>query len=143
MTTRERQVLGQARKLGLLRPRDLDPLGIPRETLSRMVAKGILVRVGRGLYTLPDFPLTEHHSFAEVAKQVPQGVICLLSALRYHGLTTQALCEVWLGIPSKARKPSAESIRLRVVRFSQPGLNEGVDTKQIRSPGTTSVTIHA
>jgi predicted transcriptional regulator of viral defense system len=133
MTDRERKVLDQVRRLGLLRPKDLAPCGIPRVTLSRMVEKGILIRTGRGLYALPDADITEHHSLAAVAKRFPEGVVCLLSALRFHDLTTQSPFEVWFAIGLKARKPALGSPQLRIVRFASTALCEGVEIHRIEN----------
>src|SRR5207302_4567454 len=74
---------------------------------------------------------TEHHSLAEVCKRVPHGVICLLSALRFHGLTTQSPFEVWLAIDRKARFPRVEHPTLRIVRFSSQALSEGVEEHDV------------
>lgn len=120
-----------AARQGLIRPRDLDAHGIPRVVLSRMYAQGALTRLGRGLYALPDMPSGEHQSVIEVAKRLPGGVICLLSALRLHDLTTQAPFEVWVALEEKARKPALDYPPLRVVRFSGPAFSEGVETRRI------------
>jgi predicted transcriptional regulator of viral defense system len=80
---------------GIVRPRDLEALGIPREYLLRLHRQGKLSRSGRGIYTLPDAAVTERHSHAEVAKRVPEPVLCLLSALASHELTTQSAASVW------------------------------------------------
>ena len=125
--TQAGRVLQLARKLGVLRPRDLAQHGIAREYLTRLTHAGLLERIGRGLYVLPDAELTEHHSLAEAAKRVPAGIVCLLSALRFHDLTTQAPFEVWLALPPTARRPHPSSPPLRVVRFSGPALTEGVE----------------
>jgi predicted transcriptional regulator of viral defense system len=121
------RTLQLARELGVLRPRDLAQHGIAREYLTRLTQAGLLERTGRGLYVLPDAELTEHHSLAEAAKRVPAGVVCLLSALRFHDLTTQAPFEVWLALPPAARRPHADWPPLRVVRFSSLSLTEGVE----------------
>jgi predicted transcriptional regulator of viral defense system len=114
-----------ARKRGLLRPRDLDAHEIPREYLTRLVQRGQLERVARGLYRLPDGEFSEHHTLAQVAKRVPNAVICLLSALRFHNLTTQAPGQVWIALDPKARRPTAPDLPMRVVRFSGPALEQG------------------
>ena len=72
---------------------------MPPDYLDRLHRRGLIDRVARGLYAWPDAEVTEHHSLAEAAKQVPKGVVCLLSALRFHGLTTQAPREIWLALP--------------------------------------------
>ena len=121
------RVLQLARELGVIRSRDLARYGIAREYLTRLTRAGLLERAGRGLYILPDAELTEHHSLAEAAKRVPAGIVCLLSALRFHDLTTQAPFEVWLALPPTARRPRASTPPLHVVRFSGWALTEGVE----------------
>lgn len=121
------RVLQLARELGVLRARDLARHGIAREYLTRLTRAGLLERTERGLYVLPDAELTEYHSLAETAKRVPAGIVCLLSALRFHDLTTQAPFEVWLALPPTARSPRPRSLPLRVVHFSGPALTEGVE----------------
>src|ERR1700730_7576025 len=83
-------LLKLAQQKHVLRARDLDEIGIPRNYLLRLIQRGTLERVGRGLYAVPNAEITEHQSLLETALRVPNGVICLLSALRFHGLTTQA-----------------------------------------------------
>jgi predicted transcriptional regulator of viral defense system len=125
------EIIALARTRGLLRPLDLDARGLPRVSLTRLVRQGRLARVGRGLYALPDRPVSEHSALAEVARRHPRAVVCLLSALRFHELTTQAPFEVWLAIPNKARPPQLGYPPLRIVRFSEPGLTEGVEEHEI------------
>jgi predicted transcriptional regulator of viral defense system len=97
------------------------------------VAEGSLVRVARGLYGLPGHDLGEHESLLQVAKLVPDGVVCLLSALRFHGLTTQNPSEIWLGIDRKARKPTPEWPLLHIVWWSGKAMSAGVvETKVAR-----------
>ncbi len=134
---RKDRILELVGKAGVLRPRDLDPHGIPRTYLSRLCAAGKLQRIGRGLYVLPDSSATEHHSLAEVCKRVPNGVICLLSALRFHELTTQAPFEVWLAIGEKAWRPRIDYPPLRIVHFSKATLDAGIEEHKIEG-----VTVH-
>ena len=115
------------RRKGIVRPRDLEALGIPREYLLRLHRQGKLSRTGRGIYTLPDAAVTERHSYAEVAKRVPEAVLCLLSALAFHELTTQSPASVWIALGKGARKPAILSPSLRVVRLTEPSLSEGVE----------------
>ncbi len=128
---RNEQVLKIAEQLGVLRPRDLDRYGIPRVYLQRLYDHRQLSRVGRGLYTLPDARVTEHHTFAEACKRVPHGTLCLLSALRYHNLTTQAPFEVWMSVERKARLPKVDYPVIRFVRFSSNAQTEGIEEQQI------------
>ncbi|MFM8764914.1 MAG: transcriptional regulator, partial [Spartobacteria bacterium] len=99
--------------------------GIWRAKIRGFVEQGVLIRVGRGLYTRPGVEAGENHSLAEVGKRVPKGTVCLLSALRFHGLTTQQPHEVWLALDGKARSPKTESMAFRIVRFSGSSLWEG------------------
>ncbi len=109
----------------ILRTRDLEAHGIWRANLRDYVEQGVLTRVGRGLYTLVGVEAGENHSLAEVGKRVPQGTVCLLSALRFHELTTQQPHETWLALDGKARSPKTDSLALRIVRFTGSALSEG------------------
>ena len=129
-TTTTERVLAAVRKAGVLRSRDLEAHGIPRQYLRVLCDRGLIRRVGRGLYAL-EGGATENRSLAEACKRVPKGVICLLSALRFHGLTTQAPFVVWMAIDPKAWKPSVDQPPLRIVRFSGKALTEGVEKKLI------------
>ena len=93
--------------------------------------RGLLERVSRGIYAAKESKVTENHSLAEAAKRVPHGVLCLLSALRFHQMTTQLPHEVWLAIGFKARRPKPDGLALRVVRFSGKALTSGVDEHSI------------
>ena len=121
------RVMALARRSGVLRPRDLDVEGIPRVYLRRLHAAGVLDNPSRGLYLLADSLPSEHLSLAEACKRVPHGVVCLLSALQFHGFTTQAPFEVWLAIGESARQPKVDHPPLRIVRFSAATLAFGVD----------------
>lgn len=113
--------------LGIVRPRDLVAHGIRREYVQRLSRQGHLVRVGRGLYALPDASASTHRSFAEVSKSIPKAVICLLSALRFHGLTTQLPSEVWIALDQKARRPTRTTFPIRIAHFSGASLREGIE----------------
>jgi predicted transcriptional regulator of viral defense system len=125
------RLLDLARQRGVLRPRDLAPLGIPRQTLARLYRRGVFDRVGRGLYVLADADVTEHHTLAETARRVPHGVVCLLSALRFHDLTTQDPFEVWLAIENKARRPAPGRVPLHIVYVSGDAFTQGVESHEV------------
>ena len=126
MTQTER-ILELARSKGILRTRDVDNVGASRALLAALTAQGRLLKLGRGLHVLPDRSASEYDSFAEVAARSPSGVLCLLSALRFHDLTTQQSSDVWLAIPHKARAPRFDYPPLRVVRMSGLAMTEGVE----------------
>jgi predicted transcriptional regulator of viral defense system len=116
---------------GTLRPRDLARNGIPPDYLDRLYRLGRVDRIARGLYAWPDADVSEHHSLAQAARLVPAGVVCLLSALRFHGLTTQSPVEVWLTLPIKAWAPKVEYPRLRIIRAGGPALTAMVEGHRV------------
>jgi len=132
-TTREDQALEIVREMGIVRPLDFEARGVPRGVLYRLVRKGLVVRQSRGIYVASQHPYSAQHTLAQVAKRVPAGVFCLLTALRFHELTTQNPAEVWLALPEKARKTRLDYPRLRVARFSGAALTEGIETHQIEN----------
>lgn len=116
---------------GPLRSRDLTQLGLSRSRLARLVAAGELKRVARGLYALPAYQLSENSALVTVARRTPDVLFCLLTALRLHELTTQAPFEVWIALSNKGRAPRLDDPPLRVVRFSEETLTQGVETRNI------------
>ena len=125
------QIMRYIGQHGMVRPRDIEAIGLPREYLIRLHRQGKLNRSGRGMYTLPDASVTERHSYAEVAKRVPEAVICLLSALAFHEITTQSPASVWVALRQGARRPVLTSPSLRIVRLSGPSLTEGIENHQV------------
>jgi predicted transcriptional regulator of viral defense system len=130
-TTSTDRALRLLQRTGIARTRDLERAGLSRTQLRRLVARGLVARIGRGLYSRPGAVLTERHHLAEAARGVPRGVVCLLSALRFHGLTTQNPFEVWMAIDRKAWRPRIERPPLRLVYLSGPALREGVEEHDI------------
>ena len=126
MESKSKRILNLAAKRQIIRPKDASVLGVPRNYLSRFVEKGLLRKVGRGLYASTSSPATEHLSLIEAAYRVPNGVICLLSALQFHKFTTQAPHQVWMTIDVKAWTPKTASPRIRFVRMSGTALRFGV-----------------
>lgn len=113
------------------RPRDLERIGISFHHLQRLVSDGIVVKAGRGLYRLAATEPDEFETMAMIASAVPGGIVCLLSALRLHGIGTQAPHAVWLALDRKARKPARLPARARLVRFSGAMLTYGVQIRTI------------
>nr|WP_197441455.1 type IV toxin-antitoxin system AbiEi family antitoxin domain-containing protein [Thalassoglobus neptunius] len=128
---KRQQILGMLRESGVLRPRDVEEAGISASYLNRMYAEGLIDRPSRGLYCLLDSEPGEHRSLAEAAKLIPHGVICLLSALHFHELTTEFPFEVWIALDNHARQPAVDSPPIRVARFSGPALTFGIEEHQI------------
>ena len=131
MATRRQQVIDLVRQRGVLRPRDLAEHGVDGRYLSILLQEGMVRRTGRGLYVLAGHAASENHSLAAAARRLPNGIACLLSALRYHQLTTQAPFEVWIAISDKTWQPRAGHPPLRIVRFSGRALEYGVEEHEI------------
>ena len=129
----QEKVLKLTRKLGVLRPRDLKASGVPRNYLKQLVERGELLKTGRGLYVRADAPMTENHSLAEAAKQSPKGVICLISALRFHGLTTENPAEVSMAMTRRTPPPKSGSPAFRVTWFSGKMMTEGIKRHTIQN----------
>jgi predicted transcriptional regulator of viral defense system len=120
------KILALAQAKGVLRPSDLIALDLPRVYLARLVARGLLVKTGRGLYVSSDAEFTEHHTLAEASRRVPGGVICLLSALAFHQMTSQLPYQVWMAVDKHGSRPKVDQPRLRVVLMSGDSLRSGV-----------------
>ncbi|WP_343818109.1 type IV toxin-antitoxin system AbiEi family antitoxin domain-containing protein [Dyella marensis] len=130
------------RRRGAVRSRELVEAGVARAQVSRLVAAGDLVRLSRGVYTLPGMPQAEgDEGVLVVAQRIPGARLCLLTALRLHELTTQAPFEIWIAIGNKDRAPRLDWPSLRVVRFSGETLAVGLEIRKIggRSVRVTSV----
>lgn len=139
MQSQQQQILDLARTNGLIRSRDLIARALPRVALTRMVRQGLLKRVGRGLYATPERSMSEHGTLAEVARKNPDAIVCLISALRFHDLTTQSPFEVWIAIPNKANAPRMDYPPLRITRFSGAALTEGIE-EHVIDGGTVRIT---
>lgn len=129
--TQTEQILDLVRRKGLVRGVELDRLGIHRMSLKRLVDRGLLVQRAHGVYEAAEPRMSEHRSIIEVMTRVPKATLCLLTALRLHGLTTQNPFEVWIMIDRKARKPSIDVPAVRVIRASGPCLTKGVQTLRV------------
>ena len=129
--TQQELALSMAREAGVLRARDAREAGVSSTALTRLVRAGELVRVGRGLYELPDAEVSEHHTLAEVAARAPDTVVCLLSALAFHDLTTELPFDVWLAHRRGTRPPTIRSHQVRLFQFSEASFEHGVEVHDI------------
>lgn len=123
---RERAV-AHLQAAGMSRLSELIANGVTAAAVSRLEREGVLMRLARGLYQLADASLDVHHTLAEVSKLVPKGVICLTSALAFHGLTDQIPPKVWIAIGPKEWRPRLPYPPVRFARFSGPRLQGGVE----------------
>lgn len=128
---RKQNIIKLAGQMGLIRPRDVEAIGIHREYLLRLYRNGDLVRLGRGLYALPGAQTSESLSLAEVSKRAPNVVICLISALGFHHLTTQIASSVWIAIENKGWKPKFQYPPLEIVRVSGNAFTFGVEEHEV------------
>lgn len=128
-STSQRQIAhALLRARGIARLVELRDAGVTAATMSRMERDGEVLRLARGLYQLSDAPLDANHSLAEAAKRAPKGVVCLVSALAFHGLTDQLPKQVWLAIGRKDWAPKPDGTPIRIVRFTESLLNDSVET---------------
>lgn len=131
MTDGKASALLRVAKQGILRARDLESTKIPRAYLRRLVERGLLEQVDRGLYRLPGASITELTSIANVAKRVPHAIVCLLSALQIHGLTTEVPHAVWIMIDRHARAPKLTYPKLEIVRGSGRARTHGIERRTV------------
>ena len=129
--TQRIQALALLKRQGMIRLTEFGEAGITATTVSRMEQAGEVVRLARGLYQLPDAALDPQQSLAEAARLVPKGVICLGSALAFHGLTDQMPPKVWIAIGRKDWRPRVNYPPIRIARFSDELLQRGVEHKKI------------
>ena len=124
------KIIFLANQKGLIRSSDLDELEIPRIYLTRLTASGELQKVGRGLYKLPNSMLSENESLAMVATKIPKAVICLLSALQFHELTTQLPRQIWIALPRGSGSPKTSYPPIKLIQYSGKSYTEGIEVHQ-------------
>lgn len=127
------KILEYATQKGAISPKDIEKMGISRQVLYWLYREGNLVRISRGTYSLRDIEPTEYHTYVTVAVAFPSSVICLLSALQFHELTTQMPRKVWIALNRQVDRRSRKSSRLPVsiVRFSDKAFSQGIETHQM------------
>lgn len=121
-------ILELARHQRVLRAADVREHGWSPQLLLSLHQAGKLQRVARGLYSLPDAEITEHQTLIEVCQRVPKAVLCLLSALQFHGIGTQMPHEVWVALPQATHAPVLDYPRLRIARLRGEAYSEGIQT---------------
>mgnify|MGYP004703293755 CR=1 FL=1 len=142
--SRQQQILELARIKGIIRAEDVEAVGISRNYLYRMLKEDLLKKSAVGLYALSEAPVTENSDLVEISKRMPQAVVCLISALSYHEITTQIPHEIWLAIPRGSWRPDVEYPPLNLTYVSEPAYSFGVQehvingvTVKIYSPAKT------
>ncbi len=122
---RKTQILEIVKEKGVIKAGDIEAEGISRSYLYILHNSGLLQKITRGLYALPDTHVTEHITLIEIAKRVPNAVVCLISALSFYDLTTQLPHEIWITIPRGSWRP----------KFDYPSLNLTYASKETYSYG--------
>jgi len=139
------EIIAMAERRKVIRATDLEEIGASRTLLPYLAEKGALRRITRGAYAPSDY-VPEHETFLEIAAAVPRGVVCLLSALQFHEITTQMPLEGWVAIERGRYMPATHGTPIRIVKFSGPAFMEGIEehdiggiTVRIYSPAKTIV----
>ncbi len=137
--TKRQQIQDLLSREGVLRAHDLVEYGIAPEYLSMLADEGVVERLARGVYASPDYEATEYFDLVIVQKRVPHGVFCLLTALQFHGLTTQIPGNVYLAIERGHRSPAIEWPPLEVFRISESQFDAGIEEHELESGPTLRV----
>lgn len=127
MTTNNSRLLEIVRERGVLRAKELDDLGIARKHLTAALEAGQLIKLGRGIYAEADVPVNQNLLLAQVCKQIPSGIVCLVSALQFHKMGTQTPSEIWIAIPGHSHRASSDYPPIHLVEFSATAYKLGIE----------------
>jgi predicted transcriptional regulator of viral defense system len=130
-TEKEKKAIKVISACGIVRPAELEKQGLSRQILYQLYRKGLIVRLARGVYAGRDYKPTEHYGLIQVCSKVPQGIVCLLSALQFHDITTQMPHQIWIAIDQKARRPRIDA-PVRIMYFSGRAFTEGIEVHKIK-----------
>ena len=133
--TQEDRMLDFLKRKTLARSKELQAIGVAATTISRAVKEGSIIRIGRGVYQLTNSEVDINTTLAEVSKQAPKAIVCLMSALAFHSLTDQMPRRVWIAIGTSNWKPNFKQPKTRVVRLREPYLSGDIEKHSIS--GTT------
>jgi|SRR5579859_58273 len=131
-SAKTKKLLDLVKRKHVIRSRDLEKIGVPRNYLIRLVQRGQLHKIERGLYSTDELTVSEHASLVEISHKIPKAVICLLSALRFYEIGTQMPSEVWIALDVKAWTPAIKYPPVRIVRFSGKALRFGIQEHPVR-----------
>ena len=131
MPTKRQQVIDFMHQQGIVRPKDLLTAGLPKDYLYQLTNEGVVERLERGLYQLPDRDVSEWASYVEVQSRVPKGVFCLLSALTFHNIGTQNPHRLWIAIANKAWRPAIDYPPVRYITMSGDALAQCIEIHHI------------
>lgn len=131
MTAKQKAIQLFTKNQGLLRTAEAIRLGIHPRTIYQLRDEGLLEQLAKGVYRLVEIPDFSEPDLVLVSKKITHGIICLISALAYHEITTQIPHFVYVAIPNKARPSRLEYPPLRYFRYSEKVYNSGIETKLI------------
>jgi len=126
------KLLEIVRERGVLRAKELDDFGIARKQLTAALEAGQLIRLGRGIYAEADVQISPKLYLAQVCKQIPSGVVCLISALQFHKMGTQTPSEVWIAVPGHSHRPSSSYPPIHLVEFSATTYSLGIEYSEYK-----------
>lgn len=131
---KKQKVLKLAKSKGYIRPKDVEKYGISKQYLYLLYKENKIIKISRGIYSLPEEPDTAHLTLMEAAKKVPAGVFSLISALSFHELTTQLSYVIWMTLPKKThrQKPSFDYPPLELTYVSEPAFSYGIEKHLIK-----------
>jgi predicted transcriptional regulator of viral defense system len=132
---RKEQVREIVKNLGMVKAMDIEASGISRNYLYTLNKEGLLQKKARGVYTLPDYPVTEHYDIIEITKRAPNAVICLISALSFHNITTQIPHEIWITVPRGSWRPNIDNPPLNLTYVSGEAYSYGIIEHEISGVG--------
>jgi predicted transcriptional regulator of viral defense system len=130
-TTQRQRLLAVLDAKPIARAYELRAAGVAAQTISRAVKDGELIHISRGLYQRAGSEIDTEQTLAEAAKTVPRGVIAMVSALAFHGLTDQMPRKIWVAISAKDWAPAPAYPPLRIVEFRDRYLQQGVEHHRI------------
>jgi predicted transcriptional regulator of viral defense system len=116
---------------GILRAQQAIRYGIAPRTLYEMRDAGVILRESRGLYRLADTELNSNTDLIQVGLRIPKAVICLISALSFHNLTTQIPHQIYIALPVYAEKPRLEYPPLRIFWLSHKVYGTGIENHEL------------
>jgi predicted transcriptional regulator of viral defense system len=112
---------------GILRASTAIELGIPKHILYQMVEKGELVREAQGIYRLDETGPLGNPDSVQISLRVPRAVICLISALYFHELTTQIPHQVHIALPRDVKTPKVDYPPIKAFHFSGESYHSGIE----------------
>ena len=127
MTVKLPKEIRSLAKQGVFRARDLAAVGVPRYRLKELVEGGALRKTGRGLYMSQSADITENHSLVQLAARSPKAVVCLLTALRFHDLTTENPEVIYVLLPKGVKRPRITNPQLDITWASGESYFQGIE----------------